>query len=247
MRLPNQRFPALRKRVNRPVIWLVLAIFSLPLISLAGCANGTPSIAWVKDWSSSFSPAESPTPTATPLPTTVPTPLPAPEAEEIKGHPGRKTAKQAATASKQAAGVANQAEGSGHGADVSLESNPGTTSAGTPATPSAATSVASVPPAAGTPTLSSPALKSSGSSGDANPANAAKLIQDIDKVEKRVDRKNLSADDSQRDILAQKLLQQAKKSLAQRDSVAASSLARKASTLLEPLPKLADSASPTAP
>jgi len=42
---------------------------------------------------------------------------------------------------------------------------------------------------------------------------------------KRIDRKNLSADDTQRDILAQKLLQQAMKTLADRDSVAAISLA----------------------
>ena len=65
------------------------------------------------------------------------------------------------------------------------------------------------------------------------------MIQDVDKIETRVDRKNLDADDSQRDILAQRLLQEAKKSLADHDSVAAISLATKASTLLEPLPKLA--------
>ncbi len=66
-------------------------------------------------------------------------------------------------------------------------------------------------------------------------------------MDKRVDRKNLSADDSQRDILAQKLLQEAKKALADRDSVAAMSLATKASTLFEPLPKLANSSVAPAP
>jgi hypothetical protein len=98
-----------------------------------------------------------------------------------------------------------------------------------------------------TPTLSSSALESSRSADEGNPERAAKLIQDIDKIEKRVDRKNLSSDDSQRDILAQKLLQEAKKALSEHDSVAAMSLATKASTLLAPLPKLADSDIPSAP
>lgn len=161
--------------------------------------------------------------------------------------------KQAATASRQAASVANQVEGSGPtNADVSLEPNPVAMGPSTPAlarpasTPRGAPSVASIAPAPGTYTVSSPALESSGT-GDANPAKAAKLIQDVDKVEKQVDRKNLSADDSQRDILAQKLLSEAKEALAERDSVAAISLATKASTLLSPLPKLADSAIPSLP
>jgi ABC-type phosphate/phosphonate transport system ATPase subunit len=96
-----------------------------------------------------------------------------------------------------------------------------------------------------TPSVSTPALESSASSGDS--AKAAKLIQDVDKMARRIDRKNLSGDDSQRDILAQKLLQGANKALADRDSVAAISLATKASTLFEPLPKLADSVTPPAP
>jgi hypothetical protein len=163
--------------------------------------------------------------------------------------------KQAAVASKQAASVANRVGGSGPiSADVSLEPNSGAMGAGTPepaaarpaSTPAGSASVASVAPAPGTSTRSSPALESSGT-GDANPAKAVKLIQDVDKVEKQVDRKNLSADDSQRDILAQKLLSEAKEALAERDSVAAISLATKASTLLAPLPKLADSAIPSLP
>jgi hypothetical protein len=95
--------------------------------------------------------------------------------------------------------------------------------------------------------LSSVPLETSGPPAEANPAKAAKLVQDVDKAEKRVDRKNLNADDSQRDILAQRLLQEAKKALAERDTVAAMSLATKASTLLEPLPKLADSTIPPTP
>jgi hypothetical protein len=166
----------------------------------------------------------------------------------------------AAAASKQTASVANQIEGSGRtNTDVSLESNPGGPPADasrssvsgrqTPSsTPSAAASRASFASVTrGTPPLSSSALESSGSAAEGNPEKAAKLIQDIDKIEKRVDRKNLSADDSQRDILAQKLVQEAKKALAEHDSVAAISLATKASTLLAPLPKLADSDIPSAP
>jgi len=219
--------------------------------------------------------AETPTPTSTATPTLTPTPTPVatPEAAETTGRPNRKAARQARVASenaaaaskaaanasaqaviasKQAASVANQVEGTGPAnADVSLEASPGATAPIAPstpaaATPSAATSVANVAPV-GTPSLSSPAPEESSSSGDADPAKAAKLIKDIDKLEKRVDRKNLSADDSQRDILAQKLLQEAKNALAERDSVAAMSLATKASTLLAPLAKLTDSANPSAP
>ena len=76
---------------------------------------------------------------------------------------------------------------------------------------------------------------------------SSEIDSDRRQIETRVDRKNLDADDSQRDILAQRLLQEAKKSLADHDSVAAISLATKASTLLEPLPKLADSSIPSAP
>ncbi len=76
---------------------------------------------------------------------------------------------------------------------------------------------------------------------------AAKLIQAVEKSKSESTAKICDADDSQRDILAQRLLQEAKKSLAEHDSVAAMSLATKASTLLEPLPKLADSSIPSAP
>ena len=126
--------------------------------------------------------------------------------------PAALASKQAATASKQAASVANQVEGSGPtNADVSLEANPGAMGPSTPAlarpasTPRGAPSVASIAPA---PELH---CEFSGAGiirdvGDANPAKAAKLIQDVDRSRKTVDRKNLSADDSQRDILAQKLV-----------------------------------------
>ena len=166
----------------------------------------------------------------------------------------------AVLASKQAASVANRIEGSGpSNADVSLESNPGTGAAPAPveaignrATPGSSPSLSIADPSGGsgartTPSASTPALEPRGPSDDSNSAKAAKLIQDVDRMARRIDRKNLSADDSQRDILAQKLLQEANKALADRDSVAAVSLATKASTLFEPLPKLADSVTPPAP
>jgi hypothetical protein len=240
MRLPNQPNPAPHKRVNRQVLAPVLAILSMPLILLAGCASGTSS---VSGFFSRLSPSESPTPAASPIPTATPTPTPTPSSEAggTQGHTAKKTTLQAHVASKPS-GTPSSA-----GAEVSLEPNPAAPVSGSPATPSARASAASVAPTAGAGVESSPSLESSGSAGDADPAKAAKLIQDVDEIEKRVDRTNLSADDSQRDILAQKLLLEARESLAERDNVAAMSLATKASTLLAPLPKVADSASPSAP
>lgn len=207
---------------------------------------------------SNFSRTETPTPT--PTPTSTPTSAATPAATGATGRISRRSAqraraasenaaaasKAAANASKQAASVAKQVGGTGTtGADVSLEPAPGATGAVTLATPSPAAAVPSVAPAAGTPTLSS--VGSSAAPDDADPAKAAKMIGDLDRIETRIDRRNLSDDDSQRDILAQKLLQEAKTALTERDNVAAISLATKASTLLAPLPKLADSASPPRP
>ena len=295
MRLPNQRSRALLKRVNRPILWLVVALFSLPLISLCGCgANGSPSMEGIKDFFTGSTPVETPTPpiatpTATPSPTAVATPVATAEHPRKKNERQARAAsqnaaaasknaanasaaaaqaskdaatasKQAAVAAKQAASVANQAGDSGAATnDVSLE-NSAATAVATPAPPIKESGAAASTPStrgaaqapapvigAMTPTLSSPAMDSSASSSDANPPKAANLIQEVDGTERRVDRKNLSADDSQRDILAQRLIQEAKKSLADHDSVAAISLATKASTLLAPLPKLADSTIPPTP
>jgi hypothetical protein len=269
MRLPNQRSLARLKRFDWPVIWLAL-------IFLAGCASGTSGMTRVSDYFKGASPSPSPTAapplTATPAPAASPV---ASEPEGHPGKKTVKQARAAsenaavaakeaanasaaaALASKQAASVANQIQGSGpSNADVSLESNPAPAAASTPlgavgnrATPASSPSLtaADARDAKMTPTLSSPALESSGQPEESDPAKAAKLIQSVDRVEKRVDRKNLTADDSQRDILAQRLLQEANRALAGRDSVAAISLATKASTLLEPLPKLADSSIPPAP
>lgn len=200
-----------------------------------------------------------PTPTAAPAVSPTPTPSASPVAVQTAVPPARKTARQTRPAesaaksagdSKQPAVTENKSEPTS--ADVSLEPSPEATEgdgrAGATPGPSVSESganLASVPRNA--PMLSSAPLETSGPPAEANPAKAAKLVQDVDKVEKRVDRKSLNADDSQRDILAQRLLQEAKRALAEHDTVAAMSLATKASTLLEPLPKLANSAISSTP
>jgi hypothetical protein len=278
MRLPNQRYLARLKRIDRLIIQRLAGIFLLTLIFLAGCAGGTPGTTRFSDLFRGAS--STPGPSAAQITAATPTPTPAAGAEEAPEHTGKKVAKQAraasenaavaskeaanastaaALASKQAASVANRIGGSGpSNADVSLESNPATTTEGAPisatsnrATPASSPSLTADASGASvtrsTPALRSPALDAPGTTGESNPAKAAKLIQNVDAMDKRVDRKNLTADDSQRDILAQKLLQEAKKALADRDSVAAMSLATKASTLFAPLPKLADSSPAPAP
>jgi hypothetical protein len=269
MRLPNQRYLARLKRIDQLLIQRLAGIFLLGVIFLAGCAGGTPGTTRFSDLFRGASPTPSPSvaqiPAATPTPAAAPAAEEAPERAGKKVAKQARAASEnaavaskeaanassaAALASKQAASVANRIEGSGpSNADVSLESNSTVTAEGIPAsatgnraTPASSPSLTA--DAGGsvthsTPRLSSPALDVPGATGESNPAQAAKLIQNVDAMDKRVDRKNLTADDSQRDILAQKLLQEAKKALADRDSVAAMSLATKASTLFAPLPKLA--------
>src|SRR5258708_7238800 len=275
MRLPNQLSPARPKRIDQPVIWQLLCVFSLSLIFLGGCAGGTSGTSSLAN----FFGGGSPTPTAAQVQAATPAPTAAPVAAETTGQGGKKNAKQAraasenaataskeaagasaaaALASKQAASVANRIEGTGPtNADVSLENSSPTTvsggsvgavrSAATPTTSASLMTSARDPSARTTPAASSPALAAMGTSGESELAKAAKLIRNVDAMDKKVDRKNLSADDSQRDVLAQKLLQQAKKALDDRDSIAAISLATKASTLFEPLPRLADTSVPSAP
>jgi hypothetical protein len=160
---------------------------------------------------------------------------------------------QASKQARQAANAASRAEGnaqSGKGV-VTLETSPVPLSRSTPGEAFAADEVPGATPAAhpkSTVTLNSAGMATASlpvvaSSGEQNPANAAKLIDDVDKIEKQIDRNNLNADESQRDILAQRLLQDAKNALADRDNVAATSLATKASILLAPLPKIAASTS----
>lgn len=161
-------------------------------------------------------------------------------------------AAQASKQAKQAAEAASRAEGPGATSDksiVSLEPSPVPAFATTPGSEVTPGEASAATPAAGpksTPglgsvTVATASLPAVATSGEPNPTNAAKWINDLDKLEKRVDRNNLSADESQRDILAQRLLQSAKKALADHDNVAAMGLATKASTLLAPLPKISAS------
>ena len=165
-------------------------------------------------------------------------------------------AQQASKEARQAADAASKAETEGGGTSsrsvVSLEASSPVPRSGS--TPAAAITMAAVPvttPAA-RPTLSlesrataSASPPDAATAAEPSPTDAAKLIAEVDKIEKRIDRKNLSADEAQRDILARRLLQGAKKALAERDNVAALSLASKASTLLAPLPKVSSSANRT--
>ncbi len=275
MRLPNHRSLVRLKRIDRQSVRKLVCVCSL--IFLAGCAgtSGTSWFPEFGGASPTATPTVEPTPTATPTPLASPvaeettghvsrkTARQARAASEnaaIASKEAANASAAAARASKQAASVANRIEGTGpSNADVSLESNPAAPAPGAPvdavrnrATPASSPSMAMADPSASsgartTPTTSTPALEASGPSDDSNSAKAAKLIQDVDKMARRIDRKNLSADDSQRDILGQKLLQEANKALADRDSIAAISLATKASTLFEPLPKLAEAVTPPAP
>jgi len=272
MCLPNQRSLARPERIDRKPIRPLSRILALSLIFLAGCAAGTSGTSWF----GAASPTPSPTIAApTPTPSPIASPVAeetngraarknakqaraASENAAIASKAAANASAAAALASKQAASVANRIEGSGpSNADVSLESSPAAPGApvgaiGNRATPLASPARAMSDPADSstarmTPTLSSRPLDSPGTSGDSDPVKAAKLIRDVDRMEQRIDRKNLSGDDSQRDILGQKLLQEANKALADRDSIAAISLATKALTLFEPLPKLADSMTPLIP
>ena len=273
MRLPNQRYLARLKRTDRLLIRQLAGVFLVALIFVAGCApGGTRFSDLFRGGSPTPSPSVEQIPTATPTPTPAPAVAETPARNSKKvAKQARAASENAATASreaanasaaaalasKQAASVANRIQGSGpSNADVSLESNAPTTTEtistssnrGTPSSsPSLTPDATASSVTHSTPTLSSPALDTPGATGESNSAKAAKLIQNVDAMDKRVDRKNLSADDSQRDILAQKLLQEAKKALADRDSVAAMSLAAKASTLFAPLPKLAASSIAPAP
>ena len=159
---------------------------------------------------------------------------------------------QASKQARQAAYAASRAEGSaGSGKSIVTLETPGPASRSTPGEALAADPVTAPTPSArpkSTANLQSASAATASlpvvaSSGESNPVNAEKLIDDLDKTEKRIDRNNLSADETQRDILAQRLLQDAKKALADRDNIAATSLATKASILLAPLPKIPGAAS----
>lgn len=220
-------------------MWLAFLFISIPpVLQLWGCAGGTQNDGGF--FSSLF--GQSPTPTDTPTPTicATPTVTPTPEATESeRSH--RKVAKPHNPGESATSASPNPtATGS-----VTLEPS---SSAAPPASAARAPSVTlgsdagSTPLSAiATPGLKGPATANTGSvaeSSASDPSQAEKLVNRVDSIEKRVDRRNLNSDDSERDILAQKMLQNAKQALAEHDNVAAMSLASKASTLLAPLPKI---------
>ena len=257
----NPRFPALRKRRNRLALGLLFFLFSSTPLLFLGCA-GTNSSA-----EQSSAPGENPAAAPVEAAASAPSPSAtakqshinkksasqvhiavekASQASETAAEASQK-ALQASKQARQAANAASQAEGSaGSSKNVVTLETPGLSSRSTPGasleanggpapTPAARPQRTADLEGAGRATASLPAVASS---DDPKPPNAAKLIDDVDKTEKRIDRSNLSADESQRDILAQRLLQDAKRALADRDNVAATSLATKASILLAPLPEI---------
>ena len=259
----------------RPALRLLVVLFSAPVMSFLGCAGGSPNLRQFFGSSPAEPPAEQAASAETAAPSATPTAAQsssqsrahkksgkdvhlaverASEASESAAEASAK-AQQASQQARQAADAASRAEAGGDTSlgkrVVSLEANPAPSSAGTPGAAVTIAAVSGSTPAA-RPTLSLESGATAGASlppvavaADPSTTDAAKLIADVDKTEKRIDRKNLSADEAQRDILAQRLLQGAKKALADRDNVAALSLASKASTLLAPLPKIPSTANRT--
>jgi hypothetical protein len=248
----------------RPALWMLFFVVFAPQMLFLGCAGGSPNFRQFFGSTSAEPAREQAMSTETAAASATPTPASqsrthkkfgkdvhvaakkASQASESAAEASAK-AQQASKQSQPAADAASKAETEGDASSksvVSLEASPVAISA---STPSAAITIGAVPgstPAA-RPTLS---LESSATaSASAPPAaiaaepsamDAAKLIAEVDKIENLIDRNNLSADEAQRDILAQRLLLGASKALAERDHVAAISLANKASTLLAPLPKI---------
>ena len=269
---PNHQFRALPKAPFRAASWLLLILFSTPPILFSGCAGSTSGVGQFFSSSSNATPSESPAPApsaaAASAPTSSATTGPpgtnrkssseahiaaekASQASETAAEASQK-ALQASKQARQAAYAASRAEGSaGSGKSIVTLETSGPASRSTPGDALAADGVPAPTPAARPKSTAYPKTVSSAtaslpvvaSSGESSPVNAEKLIDDLDKTEKRIDRNNLNADESQRDVLAQRLLRDAKKALADRDNIAAMSLATKASILLAPLPKVPGPAS----
>jgi len=271
MHPPNRRFPALRRaNTIRPALWLLVFLFSAPLMLFLGCAGGSSNFRQFFGSTAAEPPPEQAPSTETATPSATPTPASqsrarkksgkdvhiavekASEASESAAEASAK-AQQASKQARQAADAASRAEteGASSRSVVSLEPNPVAVSSSTPGAAITTSAVPGSTPAA-RPTLSLESSATASASAppvatvaEPSPTDAAKLIADVEKIEKRIDRINLSADEAQRDILAKRLLQGAKKALAERDNVAALSLASKASTLLAPLPKIPSPANST--
>ena len=269
---PNHRFPALRKAPARPSLWLLLFLSSASPILFHGCAGGNSGVGQFFGSSSTATAPENRVPAPTAAVASAPASTAtagqsgtnrksasevhiavekASQASETAAEASQK-ALQASKQARQAAYAASRAEGNpGSGKSIVTLETPSPASRSTPGDALAADRVPAPTPAArpkstadlasaSTATASLPVVASA---GESNPVDADKLIDDLDKTEKRIDRNNLSADESQRDVLAQRLLRDAKKALADRDNVAATSLATKASILLAPLPKIPGPAS----
>jgi hypothetical protein len=269
---PNHQCPALHKARARPALWLLLFLFSAPSILFLGCAGATSGVGQFFGSSSTATQPENPVPAPTAAVASAPASTAtsgqsttnrksasevhiavekASQASETAAEASQK-ALQASKQARQAAYAASRAEGNpGSGKSIVTLEAPGPASRSTPGDALASDGVPAPTPAArpkstadlATVSTATASLPLVASSGESNPVDAEKLIDDLDKTEKRIDRNNLSADESQRDILAQRLLQDAKKALADRDNIAAMSLATKASILLAPLPKVPGPAS----
>jgi trimeric autotransporter adhesin len=269
---PNHQFPALPKAPARPSLWLLLFLFSTAPILFLGCAGATSGAGQFFGSSSTATESENPVLAPTAAAASAPASTAtagqsstnkksasevhiavekASQASETAAEASQKEL-QASKQARQAAYAASRAEGSaGSGKSIVTLETPGPASRSTPGDALAADGVPTPTPAArpkstadlksvSSATASLPVVASA---GESNPVDAEKLIDDLDKTEKRIDRSNLSADESQRDVLAQRLLKDAKKALADRDNIAAMSLATKASILLAPLPKVPGPAS----
>jgi len=107
MRLPNQRYLARLKRIDRLLIQRLAGIFLVGVIFLAGCAGGTPGSTRFADLFRGASPT--PSPSVAQIPSAPPTPTAAPAAEEGPEHTSKKVAKQARAASENAAAASKDA------------------------------------------------------------------------------------------------------------------------------------------
>ena len=107
MRLPNQRYLARLKRIDRLIIRQLASVFLLALIFLAGCAGGTPAST---RFSGLFGGASTtPSPSVAQIPAATPTPTAAPAAGETPEHISKRVAKQARAASENAAAASKEA------------------------------------------------------------------------------------------------------------------------------------------
>src|SRR5260370_29786936 len=215
-----------RESILRPALWLLVFLFSASVISFFGCARRIHNLRQFFGSTSSEPPSEQAmateiaTPSATPTPTTPSSQShahkksckdvhvaveKASEASESATEASEK-AQQASKEARQAADAASRAEQEGGSASsksiMSLEASPLPFSGGTPA---AAVTIAAIPgstPAArptlgleGAPTAS-PSPPDATTAAEPALTEAEKLIGEVNNIEKRIDRKNINADET---------------------------------------------------